>query len=123
VANANTKHQWKRGDVLPAIRRTLAYSDGSVQQLTGAHVRFIMYPSINHTRKAESGTPIIGVATIVDVDAGTVEYEPTSQDTATAGLYFGEFEVVTAAGKRVTFPNDGYVEVTILDDLGDAEYS
>jgi hypothetical protein len=116
VAATNT-HQWKRGDTLPALRRTLKYSNGQVQPLAGATVTFIMYPS-DGGRPAAGASPITGDVDIIDANAGVVEFVPITE-TATAGIYLGELRVVTVDSRRVTFPNDGYITITILDDLGD----
>jgi hypothetical protein len=115
VASSNT-HQWKRGDTLPALRRTLRYSNGQVQTLTGATVTLIMYPS-DGGQPAEGAAAITGDVDIIDADTGVVEFVPTTE-TATAGVYLGEFRVVTVDSRRVTFPNNGYITITILENLG-----
>jgi len=45
-------------------------------------------------------------------------YDATSEDTATGGVFYQEWELVDSAGKTLTFPNDGYYQVNIVDDLG-----
>ena len=50
--------------------------------------------------------------------AGEVTYSWGTADTATAGDYLAEVEVTWNDGKRETFPNDGYWDVTITGDIG-----
>ena len=39
-------------------------------------------------------------------------------ETDTAGVYRAEFEVMYNDGRLETFPNDGYISIQILSDLG-----
>jgi hypothetical protein len=45
-------------------------------------------------------------------------YDAVSADVATAGVFYQEWELVDANGKVLTFPNDGYYQINIVDDLG-----
>jgi hypothetical protein len=47
-----------------------------------------------------------------------VEYQPIPEDMETKGKFKQEWEVVFNDGKILTFPNDGYNTVNILEDLG-----
>lgn len=98
----------KRNDRLPLLRVNLTRSDGSIPDLTGATVRF----------KMGSPVPINGIADIVNAVGGVVEYPWAGADTASAGNFRGEFEVTYGSGKLETFPNDGYLVIQILEDLG-----
>lgn len=49
---------------------------------------------------------------------GQVEYQPTADDVATKGKFKQEWEVIFSDTKILTFPNDGYNNVTIWADLG-----
>lgn len=101
----------KQGDVLPVLNDTLSYNDGSLANLTGASVKFIMRsitalgPTINTT------------ATIVTPVSGTVSYTFTPTDTTTAGRYQGAWVVVFANGKQQQFPTIGYLDIAIDENI------
>lgn len=95
----------KRGDTLPKISAVLSDKDGPVD-LTGASVRLIVPPIVDAS------------ATIVDADAGSVEYQWQAGDTETRGVYKAEFQVTFPSGDILTFPNDGFITVQIDSDLG-----
>lgn len=100
----------KTGDFAPALTVVGTYSDGTVIDLTGAGVTFSMWQAGNR------GTPKIddAAATIVGLGtAGTMAYSWSGTDTNTAGPFLAEFHVTLADGKKVTVPNNGYLEVLI----------
>ena len=79
--------------------------------LTGATLRFLL--------KADDPTvkpPIVHVATI-NPD-GTFSYSPVAGDVDTATKYRQEWEVTFPNSKILTFPNNGYNVVKIIEDLG-----
>jgi hypothetical protein len=98
----------KRGDTVPAIRYAL-FPETVV--LTGATVRFKM--------RARNGSVILDVGAVVVTATGTptVEYSWQAGDTATAGLYEAEFRVTYADGKIETFPNEGFIQVRVNQDV------
>jgi hypothetical protein len=97
----------KQGDTSPDFVADLKHPDKSAVTLTGATVKF-------HMRSSRRGsTPIVGNASIVDPLAGRVKYEWAASDTASTGDYEVEFEVTFADGKIETYPNEGYLEVSI----------
>lgn len=104
----------KRGDRLPIIEAVLQDADGVVDLSTGVSaVRFSM-----RRRGASALLVDRQPATIEDAAAGRVSYAWADGDTATAGSDFiAEFEVEFDSGKRLTFPNDGWIAVTITDDV------
>jgi hypothetical protein len=97
--------QVKRNDTKDIISYTLTYPDGSAVNLTGASVRFIM----------GKGKILLAnsIATIINAATGQVSYTLTDEDTIAAGVFQAEFEVTFSDGKRKTFPNNGYIQVTI----------
>lgn len=99
----------KRGNTSPAIRRTLSDSSGPVT-LTGATVTFKMADS-------EGVLVVESEADVTDAENGEVTYDWVSEDTAEAGVFFGEFQVVYADQTEETFPNEGYIKITITKDL------
>lgn len=71
-------------------------------------------------------TPIRGGTRIVDADIdnlqngdgsdgskGNVGYDGTSADTATPGDYLGSIQATYVDGTKETFPNDGYILITV----------
>lgn len=102
----------KQNDRLPIAAAALKNPDGSAVNLAGTAVRFIM-------RLAGSTSPkIAAAATITSASTGGVSYGWTAADTDTAGTFQAEFEVTFGGGLIQTYPNTGYLAVSILDDLG-----
>ncbi len=66
------------------------------------------------TLKVEAVASIVGAPT-----DGVLEYawSDANNDTDTAGKFFAEFEVTWSPTSRTTFPNDGFVFITIGRDL------
>lgn len=100
----------KRGDRSPNLVYTLIPQTN----LTDATVVFNM-------REKRSGTVIISrePADIVGSPLdGVVAYEWQGNDTAVAGLFEAEFEVIYAVGSvPETFPNASFIEVRITEDI------
>ncbi len=104
-------HRIKQNDRRPAIRCTLLAANGSVVNLTGATVRFLMGLS--------GSTALVNQpATVVDAVNGVVEYAWLPGDTANAGRFQAEFQVTHSDGRAETFPNESYIVVQIDADLG-----
>lgn len=94
---------YKTGDVKVRFGATLA---ADTLDLTGATIRFIM--------KGKAKT-IAGAAVN---DAGLhVYFEFTGTDLDTKGTYKAEWEVTFPNGTIQTFPDDGYHEIKVIDDL------
>lgn len=99
----------KSGDTSPALTITCTYSDGTVQDLTGATITFAMrYP--NGLLKVADAAGI-GVGTLTN---GVAQYVWATGDTDTPGIFQGEFHVTLASGKKVSFPDGDYLEIAIL---------
>ena len=56
-------------------------------------------------------------ATITYPSTGQVEYSWAAGDTDTSGVYDVEIQVTYSDGTVETFPNDGYHELRVLEDL------
>lgn len=109
----------KTGDTAPVVQATLLDADSVPVDIAGASVSFIMAASPG------GGTPVVDAAAVnaqvdtgVDGSKGKVVYEWAPADTATAGAYVVEFEVVFSDGSVQTFPTTGFLDCTIDDDLG-----
>lgn len=103
----------KAGDTAPAVRATLFDANNNPVDLTGATVKFVMATKVAPRTVAVDAAAALGIAT-----AGEVVYEWVVGDTATAGSFDCEFEVTYLSGEVQTFPTSGYLECTIVDDLG-----
>ncbi len=78
--------------------------------LTGGSVMFIL--------KTDDGEPFVAEATIDDDPAsGVAVYTPGEDFPTTVGVYQQEWEVTTADGLKMTFPQSTYNKVTIVADL------
>ena len=102
----------KRGDTGTPVEAILRDGDGDPVDLSGAAVRFVARDAI-HPRALR----VAAAATIVDAAAGSVRYDWSAEDTRRRCVLQAEFEVVFGTGEIVTFPNDSYLRVTILDDV------
>jgi hypothetical protein len=101
--------QLKRNDIKDTISYSLTYLDGSIVNLTGASVRFVM----GNKKTLITDAP----ATIKNATTGAVEYTLTENDTLVAGAFHAEFEVTFADEKVKTFPNNGYILVNIQSNI------
>lgn len=102
----------KQNDTAPSLRATLLNGSGNVIDLTGATVRF-------HMRELGKTTIIVNQAcTVINAAGGIVQYDWVAADTDTIGSYQAEFQVTYSDGTIETFPNDSYIRVDIIDDIG-----
>lgn len=100
----------KQNDTSPAIRGTVKDGAGNAIDITGASVRF-------HMRDESGNTVVDASGTVVDGPNGVIQYSWAAADTATVGVFTAEFEVTYGDGSIGTFPNDGYINVIITDDI------
>ncbi len=101
----------KQGDTAITWSDTLTYSDGSVVDLTGASVKFVM-------RSLTGTQPTTNLAaTIVTAASGTVKYVPTATDTATAGIFQAYWQVTFSNSTIEVFPTVGELTVSIEENL------
>ncbi len=99
----------KKGDTSPSL--IFALLPASVD-LTGATVRFSM--------RSRAGTVLINRAAAVIVTATgtpTVRYDWQAGNTDTPGFHEAEFEVSYPGGAVETFPNAGFLGVSIASDI------
>lgn len=100
----------KQNDSLPTLQYRMLEADGSPVNLGETEVEFRM-GSVPHE-------PIlVGVAEVIDEDTGLVEYTWEAGDTGNAGRFKGEFIITYPDGKRVSFPNHGYLDIRIESEL------
>lgn len=99
----------KRNDTRDAIKATLSNESGPVD-LTGATVRFLMSKgsTVKVDRQAEIQDAVNGIVWMV-FDQG---------DTDETGTFKAEFEVTFSDARIETFPNDSFILINIINDLG-----
>lgn len=102
----------KQSDTSPPIVAILKDATGTVVDLTGSTIRFIM------TNKATLVKIIDAPCDIVDAVNGRVSYAWVSPDTDVPAAYKAEFEVTWVDGTFETFPNSTYITVKVVADLG-----
>lgn len=115
----------KRNDTLPYLRRQLQDTSGNAIVLDPADtVKFTMRLGNDVLMTAPAKTHASAV--IIDAPTGIVEYRwvPADTDTSTfqaSGqeiLYAGEFEVTRISdGKIESYPQDGYIAISMPRDL------
>jgi hypothetical protein len=110
----------KQNDTRPIYMAALKENFGQIAEapidLTNATaVYFIIRP-----REATDvqGPKLRALATIEDAANGIVSYTWQVGDTDTTAVYDVEFEINWNDGGIETVPNDGYLTLTIEDDLG-----
>lgn len=100
----------KRGDTSPSLLYALS---PATTDLTGATVRFNLRPANGGSVKVSRAAAVV----VTETGTPTVRYDWQAADTDTAGYFDGEFEVTYAGGAIETFPNSGYIRVTIGEDI------
>lgn len=96
---------FKQGDAGPVVQDTLTFSDGTPAPLIGASIVAVM-------RSLTSNQPvkITGLVTILNANAGTIQWSPTTADTSNPpGAYMLTWEVTYQTGQLQTFPTQGYL--------------
>lgn len=101
----------KQNDTSPSIKVQFLDSDNIPVNITGSVIKFKM-------TNYNSGENVVDKAAVIsDGEDGTAYYLWDAVDTSIAGLFKAEFEVTYTDGYVETFPNDGYITVSIQDDL------
>ena len=104
----------RQGDSTPAFTANVTDADGNTVNLTGGSATFIM-------RALSSSTPTVNAAmTILSPTTGAVQYNWSSTDTATPGVYMAEIHCVLSGGATYTYPNVGYLEIEVQENLTSA---
>ncbi len=116
------KFTTKQDDTLPKIRVQCWDDEAKTQKTnltlaTGQNFHMMERDEADKatpTLKVEAAAVIVGAAT-----DGVLEYawDDAAGDTDVAGRFFGEFEVVWSPTSRTTFPNDGFIYISITRDL------
>jgi hypothetical protein len=110
---AQPRFSIKRGDTLPPLLAQIVDPYGAVG-LTGATVELRFWPSSCCSLPPASQVRTI-VCTVTNPYIGAVQAVLDSTDTAVAGEYEMEFRITYPGGAQVTAPNDGNLQLVILD--------
>jgi hypothetical protein len=110
---AQPRFSIKRGDTLPALYAQIVDANGPIN-LTDATVTMRFWPSSCCSLPPASSVKS-GVCTLFSPIRGTVRYDWQTTDTSDAGIYEMEFAVEYLDGARFTAPNDGTLELVIVD--------
>jgi len=106
----------KRGDTSPNIVFELKNSNETNRNISGYNnIRFYMRDAT--TAEVIISEDISGNVIVEDSQRGYVEYDWSEGDTKKSGLYHSEVEVEFSNGSIETFPNNGFVEIEILEDI------
>lgn len=102
----------KQGDTRPSLEVQLLDENRQPRDLqTATGVSF-------HMKDVDTQDIVVeDTATIIDEDDGKVVYEWSEGDTDISGLHEAEFEVEYSGSSNETFPNSGYIEVYITEEL------
>ncbi len=119
---ATEKFTIKQDDTLPKIQ-VQCWDDEAKTQKTNLTLAASVNFHMMERDEADKAVPTLKVEALADVVGaatdGIVEYawDDGDGDTDVAGRFFAEFEVVWSPTSRTTFPNDGFVLITITRDL------
>jgi hypothetical protein len=102
----------KRNDTSPSLNVALEDDVGRPIDVTGATIVFHMRNSADDSVKISGAS-----ATIVSATRGEVRYSFSATDSDTSGNFEAEFQVTFSGGAIETFPNDGYINVIITEDV------
>lgn len=95
----------KQGDTSPALLYSLSPAPST---LVGATIVFSM---------RKNGTVYIDEASADYTDTSVLRYQWQAGDTDEVGVYEAEFQVTYADGTIGSWPNVGYIPVSIGDDI------
>lgn len=99
------EHSFKQGNTRP-LRVQLTDGGKPLTNLADAL-------NVTFTMASRTGVRITGPATIIDATKAIVEYRWGTTDLDVPDIYKGEFTVTYSSGPT-TFPDDGWLKVTIL---------
>lgn len=102
----------KQNDRRKYLQATALDGDGNIIDLTGMTVVFNMWSKSDHVVKVSRGA-----ATVTSAENGELEYHWADGDTDTVGDFEGEFETLDGSNLPLTLPDDGYIQIKIVDDI------
>lgn len=102
----------KQNDRRPYLEIAFEDSTGTAVDLTGVLGVYFSMRAIGGSVKVNRQS-----CTVTSAADGEAEYRWASGDTDTSGVYEGEFEIEWTSGVYETHPTDGYIKVTVHDDI------
>mgnify|MGYP000137753379 CR=1 FL=1 len=105
----------KRGDTAPKIKFTLRTKRGRVDIRGYRDIHFFMRDVENE--EVIVADNIDGNIDVTNAEFGEVEYQWRDEDTDEIGNFEAEIEVEFGDGEVETFPNDGFVDIKIVEDI------
>ena len=109
---ANTQFFIKQNDTAPSLDAILHDDRGRSVNLTGATLVFHLRDTADDSVKVSAG-----IVTVLSATRGEVRYNWSAANTDTAGSYEGEFQVTLSSGGIQTYPNNGYINIIMLEDV------
>ncbi|GAA4828124.1 hypothetical protein GCM10023310_01060 [Paenibacillus vulneris] len=103
----------KRYDTRNAIKAILKTPKGKPVNLTDAQVQFTMVKYVDKSKIVANRE-----ATIIDPENGIVCFPFEREETSELGYMLAEFKVTYVDGKEERFPNDGYITIKFVKELG-----
>lgn len=102
----------RQNDTVPPLLTVINDQNGNPLNLSGASVTFTM-------RSEQSTNPVklLGSASITNASTGSVQFSWNTADTATPGLYAAEWHVTQSGGGTYTYPNNGYLSISVEPSL------
>jgi hypothetical protein len=109
---------WAQGDTATAMPDVLRDAAGDPVDIAGATIELTLTP-------LRGGAPIVSGAGNAENDQvgngsdgskGAVHYDPQAGDTDAPGDYLGQWTATFAGGAVLSFPNAGYLLVTVTPD-------
>ena len=101
----------KKVDVLPVLQAELLDDAGVIDLSNVTGVYFNYRP-----KYASTGT-IKRTGFVASAVSGIVEYDWTTGDTTTPGVYYAEWIIYFQSNKQMSFPNDDYITFEIVNTL------
>jgi hypothetical protein len=105
----------KRGDTRPVLTFTLNQTVSGTATAINLTTASTVTLLLKDTAGATTGG---GVCTIASAASGRVTYTLKTSDTNTVRTWNGEFEIIWADAGIETVPNEGYVTIAVVSDLG-----
>ena len=109
---ANPTFFIKQNDDRPTLDVALQDDRGRPVNVASATIVFHMRNTADDSVKITSAA-----VTILSATRGEVRHTFTTTNTDTAGNFEAEFQVTFSGGTVQTFPNDGYIDIIITDDV------
>jgi hypothetical protein len=101
----------KVGDTEPNLRVKLLDDAGNPENISGFTQTISIRRSDSDSNKVDGGS-----MTIHNEDLGIVEYDWSSSDTDSAGVFVAEVKS-TDGTDTISYPNDKYFHVHVMEDL------